>query len=154
MHNCLDHDVCIESALSRAEEICSLRGVRFTVLRRHIFRMICSSHTPVKAYRILDNLRDLDFCARPPTVYRTLDFLLAHGLIHRLSSLNAYIGCSHPLTHSGCYFLICSDCGEIKECCNKDLSGSIWSVASDNFFHISRVTLEIEGYCSDCVRKH
>ena len=29
--------------------------------------------------------------AAPPTVYRTLEFLLEKGLIHRLTSINAYI---------------------------------------------------------------
>ena len=34
--------------------------------------------------------------AAPPTVYRALDFLLEHGFIHKLASINAFVGCHHP----------------------------------------------------------
>ena len=49
--------------------------------------------------------------AAPPTVYRALDFLLENGLVHRISSLNAFVGCSLPgKPHAG-QFLLCSGCG-------------------------------------------
>ena len=150
MHSCQDHTVCIESALQQADHICQERGVRFTDLRRRVLEMIWASHAPAKAYDILDRLKSENETPKPPTVYRTLDFLLEHGLIHKLHSLNAYVGCSHPLQHSECYFLICHDCGEIKECCNHTLAQAITGTASQNKFTPSGIALEIGGQCQQC----
>ena len=53
--------------------------------------------------------------AAPPTVYRALEFLLEHGLVHRIESLNAFIGCASPKApHSG-QFLLCTGCGTATE---------------------------------------
>ena len=90
-----DHDACVSDALTRADEICAERGARLTALRRAVLEIVWASHAPIGAYEILDRLQtarraDNDEPARaaPPTVYRALDFLLEHGLAHRIESLN------------------------------------------------------------------
>ena len=152
MHACRSHKNCIRDAICEAELICENRGLRFTDLRRKVLEMIWASHKPAKAYDILDKLKDLDYSAKPPTVYRTLDFLLEHGFVHKLSSLNAYAGCSHPRKHNECYFLICSECLEIKECCDRMLNDAIAKTSRKNKFSPHRTTLEIKGKCSECMR--
>ena len=52
--------------------------------------------------------------------YIELDFLMENGLIHKLQSLNAFIGCLHPNEHNERYFLICDSCQKIEECCSKN----------------------------------
>ena len=54
--------------------------------------------------------------AAPPTVYRALDFLLEHGFIHKLASINAFVGCHHPggAAHA-VPFLICDSCQSATE---------------------------------------
>ena len=48
-------------------------------------------------------------------MYRALDFLLQNGLVHRIESLNAYVGCGEPGEgHSG-QFLICRTCHRVAE---------------------------------------
>ena len=153
MHASHLHQNCINNAIYTAELVCKNRGLRFTNLRRKVLEIIWASHQPIKAYDILDQLRDSDYSAKPPTVYRTLDFLLENGLIHKLSSLNAYVGCSHPLEHSECYFLICSKCKEIKECCDQSLNRTIYRTADKNKFSIQKTTLEIKGECNACMMK-
>ncbi len=153
MHTCNHHDVCINDALQKADMICRNQGVRLTDLRRKVLEMIWVGHGFAKAYDILDKLKSKDASAKPPTVYRSLDFLLKNGLIHKLNTLNAYVGCSHPLKHDECYFIICSKCGEVKECCNSMLSRAIIRTASKNKFHFKRITLEIEGECRECMRQ-
>ena len=150
LHSCLNHDFCVNEALHKAELICQDKGLRFTELRRKVLEMIWGSHSPAKAYAILDKLKEEDVSAKPPTVYRTLDFLRQNGLVHKLNSLNAYVGCSHPLKHSECYFLICGACGEAKECCNSELAQAISKTASKNKFRPKHITLEIEGECQEC----
>ena len=153
MYSCSDHKSCLSDALHIADKICQQKGLRFTSLRKIILEMIWSNHEPSKAYDILDKLKDVNLSAKPSTVYRTLDFLLENGLIHKLNSLNAYIGCSHPLEHNECFFLFCQECKEIKECCNKELAKAINQTASNNKFQPMNVILEIQGECQECAGK-
>lgn len=152
MRSCPNHDSCVDAALQKAALICQKKGLRFTELRQKVLEMIWANHGPAKAYDILDKLKGKETSAKPPTVYRTLDFLLKHGFIHRLSSLHAYVGCSHPLKHDECYFLICRKCGEIEECCNSKLAQAITGTTSRNKFKPKHITLEIEGECRECVK--
>jgi Fur family zinc uptake transcriptional regulator len=150
MQPCTEHKRCEDDALLRAEEICQRKGLRFTELRRKVLAIIWENNGPAKAYDILDKLKENDASAKPPTVYRTLDFLLKNGLVHKLSSINAYVGCSHPQQHNDCYFLICYRCKEIEECCNSGLSQIIANTVNINKFSPNHVTLEIQGECQKC----
>ena len=106
-----DHHRCVADALAEAERLCVDRDVRLTELRKRVLELIWGSHAPVGAYAIMDLLRAEGRNAMPPTVYRALDFLLEQGLIHRIASLNAYIGCSHPADTHAMQYLICKRCG-------------------------------------------
>ena len=150
MLDCQNHEVCIESAMREAELICQEKGLRFTELRREVLRLIWLSHVPAKAYDILEKLKGKAWSAKPPTVYRALDFLQETGLVHKLDSINAYIGCSHPREHNGCYFLICTDCKEAKECCSPELTDAIELAWTKNSFRPKKVTLEVLGQCGEC----
>lgn len=154
MHNCTTHSDCIAEALQRAEDICDARGLRFTDVRRKVLELVWQSHGPIKAYDILDRLDQRIASIKPPTVYRALDFLTENGLVHKINSLNAFVGCGHPLKHRECYFLICTDCGEAKECCNLDIVDAVAKTSWRNQFEIKNVTLEITGECSDCRGVH
>ena len=101
---------------SRPRKSCAPeKDLRFTPLRQRVLELVWSSHKPVGAYALLDQLRDEDLGSAPPTIYRALDFLIEHGLIHRIERMNAFIGCSHPgEAHRG-FFLICGECGNAEE---------------------------------------
>ena len=150
MLDCQDHEVCIERAMREAESICQEKGLRFTDLRREVLRLIWLSHVPAKAYDILENLKGKEWSAKPPTVYRALDFLLETGLVHKLDSINAYIGRSHPREKNACYFLICTDCNEAKECSSSELYDAIESTWDNNSFRPKKITLEVLGQCNAC----
>ena len=110
-----DHQRCVRDALRRAQEVCQSRHARLTSARQRVLELVWKAHQPVLAYDLLDELRAEQPRAAPPTVYRALEFLQAHGLVHKIESLNAYVGCSDPShPHSG-QFLICSDCNEVAE---------------------------------------
>ena len=91
-----EHQSCIEDALARADDVCRERGVRLTPLRRRVLELVWSSHRAVKAYDLLAALGDAVGAAKPPTVCRALEFLMAQGLVHRIDSLNAFVGCPQP----------------------------------------------------------
>lgn len=116
--------------------------------RQRVLTMIAQSHCPVKAY---DLLRALPQSTKPPTVYRALDFLMAHGLVHKLSSILSYVACFHPTSrHSECFFLLCSICGEAQEFCGDTLALSIEQAAARAHFCKTRAVLEVAGICAQC----
>jgi Fur family zinc uptake transcriptional regulator len=88
--------------------------------------------------------------AAPPTVYRALDFLMAQGLVHRLESLNAYIGCPRPYQRHRAQYLICERCGDAAEVEIAGLERTIAATAAAHEFAVSGQTVEVRGVCGVC----
>ncbi|MEY4590112.1 MAG: hypothetical protein RL497_2188 [Pseudomonadota bacterium] len=149
-----NHQDCINTALARAKSICAEAGAKLTAQRQSVLQLIWQSHKPLGAYPLMGQLQQLSGKPiAPPTVYRALEFLLAHGLIHRVHSLNAFIGCTHPgQPHSG-QLLICRACGDAQELDNAALNTSIRQVLPSNGFFAENVMLEITGLCGGCHAK-
>ncbi len=142
----------LQRALNRAEALCAQRGVRFTAQRRRVLELVCRAERPVGAYEILDQIRE-GATAAPPTVYRALDFLLEQGLVHKLETLHAFIGCTHPEHPHASQFLICADCGRVKELENEAIAGSLRSLEQETGFKPQRPVVEVIGTCARCTRK-
>jgi len=145
-----DHGSCISHALEVAEELCADRGQRLTVLRRRVLELVWRRHEPVRAYDLLDRLRADQRNAAPPTVYRALDFLLANGLVHRIESLNAYVGCGKPRSPHAGQFLICERCSTVAELAESEISRIVTRTARSSGFTVSRQTIEVIGLCPEC----
>ncbi|NKB19455.1 MAG: transcriptional repressor [Alphaproteobacteria bacterium] len=145
-----DHGQCVADAISAAETRCAEDGSSFTPLRREVLELVWSSHGPIGAYELLEKLRDSRRNAAPPTVYRALDFLMEHGLIHRIESLNAYIGCGDPERHHGAQFLICRDCQSVAELDDKAIGRAVTRRADALGFDVEQQTVEVIGQCADC----
>ena len=136
--------------MATAEALCRERGLRFTTLRRRVLTLVWDSHTPVGAYDILERLGEEGKRAAPPTVYRALDFLIEAGLVHRLDSLNAFIGCPDPArSHTG-QFLICRRCRTVAEIDDPEIDELVGSKAGQLGFTAVHQMLEIQGVCSNC----
>ena len=144
-----DHRSCIATAMENAERVCQQRGKRFTALRRRVFELVWQQHKPIGAYEVLEKLQR-DGRAAPPTVYRALDFLLELGLVHRIASLNAFVGCVHPeYPHDG-QFLICKSCHAFAELDTPLITTAIEQSAADADFEVHQHTVEIMGLCPRC----
>ena len=144
----------LKASILEVEEICKLNNLSFTEIRKQVFEIILKKNKPIKAYEILDEIRNItNKTSHPPTVYRAIDFLIENGFVHKLNSINSYVGCFHPNIHKECYFLICKTCNLYQECCDDSLKDRILKTAVHNNFVISNTTLEIEGLCLDCSQK-
>lgn len=141
-----DHGHCVTQALAQAEEECRRRGARLTDIRRRVLELVWRSHAPIGAYALLDALGK----AAPPTVYRALDFLLAHGLIHRIETLNAYVGCAHPGHAAAGQFLLCRRCGAAAELNDDGIEQAVRAAAQAQGFEVAALTVEAEGLCPSC----
>lgn len=145
-----DHNQCIESALDRAEAVCAARGTKLTPQRRKVLELIWKDHNAVKAYDLLAQLKAGKGSVAPPTIYRALDFLQAHGLIHRIESLNAYVGCADSRENRICHFLICDECRIVQEMHIPRIDDLIAREARREDFEIDHETIEIHGVCASC----
>lgn len=135
------------------ETACHERDLRLTPLRREVLSLLADAHKPVKAYELLDQLRDTHDNAAPPTVYRALDFLLEQGFIHKLESINAFVSCPHPAESHQVPFLICDECASAIEICDERVADLIEAQAAQLGFRPRAQTLEVHGVCKHCAGK-
>jgi Fur family zinc uptake transcriptional regulator len=147
-----DHGHCVASALGSAEAICVARGEKLTALRRQVLELVWGGHRPTGAYDILAAMQaQTGRKIAPPTVYRTLDFLQQQGLVHRIESLNAYVGCRAPGRPHDVQFMICRQCGTAVELDDRRVARALETVAGAAGFAIERRVVELSGRCARCV---
>jgi Fur family zinc uptake transcriptional regulator len=150
-----DHDHCVATALSAAEQVCATRGLKLTPLRRRVLELVWAGHGPVGAYDLLQALAEGDARAvQPPTVYRALDFLREAGLVHRIDTLNAFIGCDRPDASQGAphggQVLVCRSCQSVVEVDDPVMARALAERAAALGFLPDAGPLEIKGLCPAC----
>ena len=148
-----DHAVCVDAALSAAEERCSAEGLRLTPVRRRVLEFLLQEHRALGAYVILDHLRSAGFGSQPPVVYRALDFLVNHGFVHRIERLNAFIACTLPGTTHSPAFMICRHCDSVAEAHSDPVDGALAAAARAAGFQVEQTVVEAEGVCVVCAEK-
>ncbi|CAM3051507.1 XRE family transcriptional regulator [Vibrio neptunius] len=142
----LDHKL-----LKQIEEMCASRGVRLTPQRKRVFELICSSPKSSSAYELLEELKQSEPQAKPPTVYRALDFLLEQGFIHRVESTNSFIQCSSCNAHKHySHLLICDKCSNVIELQDDSLVALLKDNAEKHGFTITNHVIESHGICQSC----
>jgi len=150
LHGVHDH-LNVPTRLAEAESLCASTGARLTPLRKEVLALILNASGPMGAYDLLAKIKSgSDRPAAPPTVYRTLDFLLEKGLIHRLTSINAYIPCCHPREGHQAAFLICNECHVVKEASSEGLLQQLHQLAGSDHFNAQHTIIEISGKCQQC----
>lgn len=154
MYACHSDKGCREEALHDAETLCREQAVNLTPIRKRVLELIWQSHKPIKAYDVLGQLQQEMPGAKPPTVYRALDFLLEHHFIHKLQRLNAFIGCHRPDSGGeSCYFLICTRCEEVRESHHASIRQGLQDSTREQMFLPQKITVEVEGICRQCLTK-
>lgn len=140
----------MSTAIKHLQEYCQSGGHRLTEPRRYVLEIIARARKPVGAYEILDQLSKKLENPKPPTAYRALDFLLEHGFIHRIESLNAYVTCETDHHHDGSQFMICNQCGKVIETHLCSLPESFQKRIAGEGFKPSYWNIEIHGSCAAC----
>jgi len=151
VHQPHDHVRSMNAAVSRAHEICAKSNVRLTATREAILKLLWQSHQPLGAYQLQQQLSKVtDKPVAPPTIYRATEFLIDLGLVHRIPSLNAYIGCPFPNSEHSNIFLICQECKTVAEMADNRVNSLLENLCDMvNFKHKSQI-IEIAGYCPNC----
>jgi len=137
--------------IEKVEELCGRKNVQFTPLRRDVAAILAEFGKPVGAYEIMERLAKIKGrMIAPPTVYRTLDFLVENGFVVKVESRQAYIACDDPGHDHHGILLICSECGQSTEIDNIEVDKILGETASASHFHLKRQMVEIEGLCQSC----
>jgi Fur family transcriptional regulator, zinc uptake regulator len=145
-----DHAHCAADALARAEEVTAAAGVRLTPVRRRVLEILLEEHKALGAYDVLGRLAADGFGNQPPVAYRALEFLVDHGLAHRIQRLNAFTACVHPGEAHAPAFLICRSCSTVAEAEAAPVRKALDSAAKAIGFVIERSTIEALGLCPAC----
>jgi Fur family zinc uptake transcriptional regulator len=147
------HGAALGARLAAAEALCVRREQRLTAPRRRVLELLLEAGQPVKAYDLMAAYDDRS-PAKPPTVYRALEFLEREGFAHRIESLNAFVACDHPAetgegkVHAAA-FLICDCCGKAQEI-EPRLGDPVSEQARAAGYEIHAVTVEAHGLCQSC----
>jgi Fur family transcriptional regulator, zinc uptake regulator len=146
-----DHSLADPAAqLSAAERVCAAAGEALTPLRRRVLELLLAEPGPAKAYDLLAKLDSAHGPAKPPTIYRALDFLVRMGLAHRIESLNAFVACEVGACARSTIFLICENCGAAEEFDAGHALVDLAEAAARDGFTIRRTMIEAAGLCSAC----
>ena len=140
--------VGLNLALVRAEARCVQTQERLTTPRRRVLELLLESNAPQKAYDLIAAFGVHGEPAKPPTVYRALEFLERLGFAHRIESLNAYVPCRIDGDGHRAAFLICDCCGAAEEF-EPDFEAQLASAAKSGYA-VKAMTLEARGLCPAC----
>lgn len=126
-------------------------GLAWTPLRAQVYEAVLNAGRPIGAYDLLAALEPLVGRRMPPTsVYRVLDLLVEHDLIHRIESKNAFVACCDVGQPHQSQFLICERCGETVEIPGSELAHSLSSSENAHGFELHRQVVELTGLCARC----
>ncbi len=136
--------------IEEAETICRARGGRLTQQRRTVLSKLLAAARPVTAYELLDLVRPDDSAMTSASTYRSLDFLVEMGLVHRLDSTRSFVACERPEhVHAG-QFLICRQCGTVVEAEDKRIAKAAEDLGERHGFMLDHRTVELTGVCGAC----
>lgn len=147
---CHDHKACSGTALAEAETVLAARGARLTPVRRRTLEILLESHRAMGAYEMLDRLAAEGYGRQPPVAYRALEFLVEHGLAHRIQLLNAFAACHGPTEAHEPAFLICKGCNKVAEAPAERVRVLLGELARELDFTLERISLEALGQCPSC----
>lgn len=145
-----DHQGCCGDVLARADAMCREDGLRLTPVRRRALEILLEEHRALGAYDVLERLAADGFGKQPPVAYRALEFLVEHGLAHKIRRLNAFAACLHPGEAHTPAFFICGKCDAVAEVPEDAVRGALQDVADRIGFQVERVNIEAVGICPAC----
>lgn len=129
---------------------CAQRGEKFTPTRRAVFELLADQDQALTAYQLLERLQEDMPHAKPPTIYRALEFLQRMGMVHRIDSKNAFVLCDDFPHHHESAFLVCQECGNVSEVTMDNVVEQIMASSQAQGFSPHHATVEIRGLCKLC----
>lgn len=135
---------------------CQQRGTQLTPLRIEVLRHLLQHPGSVKAYDLLTAIQAEKPGFAPMSLYRTLDFLVENGLVHKVDATSSFIICEHGHhdrhDHGHPVMLICEGCGQVSEYSSEEVIDTLAHATSRirEQSGFKARGMEIKGLCQSC----
>ncbi|HEY7773614.1 MAG TPA: transcriptional repressor [Marinagarivorans sp.] len=145
----------LSKTMEKAHALCAHSGGRLTDKRKRILELLLLSNSPLSAYEVADLYNKGAEATMPAmSVYRILDFLESEQLVHKLSSANKYVACSHIAcdhAHAVPQFLICNQCQSVKEIAiSRRIIDELGEQVQGAGYKLLNSQLELQCLCEGC----
>lgn len=135
---------------------CHRRGAHLTPLRIDVLIVLQQHPGGMKAYDLLAEMQAKKPGIAPMSIYRTLDFLVEHELVHKIDATSTFLVCHHGHhdhhDHGFPVMLICEHCGQASECRDTEvihaLTHALHQFGTRSGFAAG--SMEIKGRCEHC----
>ena len=144
------HKHCVSKAKTRFVERLREMGKGVGRNDEPVLNLLLSNHRIFSAYDIAEKISEMGRRVQPIQIYRSLEKLMALGLVHRLSTRNGFIACYEDGECATGQFLICTECESVKEIDSQLINREISDSAQENSFSIANKSVEVLGLCSNC----
>jgi len=138
----------VAEILQQVENIMQDKGVRFTRIRKHIYKILLDAPQPLGAYDIIERLDGIG-AQKPPTVYRALAWLIDAGLVAKIAYNSRYTPMPLDLKPENVAFLICEGCGSTDVFEANSTRSSLRQTAKNRGFADLNMVIEIIGKCCE-----
>lgn len=139
-----------QTFLDHAARRCKARGASLTPIRRKVLALLRLQPGGLKAYDLLDRIRHDHPSASPPTVYRALDFLIEHGLVHKIGRINQFVACNQDCHDQASLFLVCPQCGQVTELRDEGALLALGKSLKAAGHTLAGPEIEISATCRQC----
>jgi len=138
------------SQIHGALQVLRSRGYRVTGPRKQVLKVLAGVQEPVSPYEIQKILEGNGQHLNHVTIYRILDLFCDLNLAHKVLLLNGFVRCGLG-EKEGCHrFMVCRECGALKEFADKALCEEENVIAQDLGFHSEQHFSEVSGICANC----
>jgi Fur family zinc uptake transcriptional regulator len=115
-----------------------------------VLKVLAGVQEPVSPYEIQKILEGNGQHLNHVTIYRILDLFCDLNLAHKVLLLNGFVRCGLG-EKEGCHrFMVCRECGALKEFADKALCEEENVIAQDLGFHSEQHFSEVSGICANC----
>lgn len=129
-------------------QLCQQKSIVLSTQQELILQIIFVQQSPMSSSSILEQLIIYNPTANRMTIYRALEYLIEHKLVHKIQSQNTYTICKQISDHS-CQILVCTQCGAEVEIHSHSICSALDSVQAEYNFTFAN-PLEILGLCANC----
>ena len=141
-------EAALQERLDWASAHCAERGAQLTAQRTEVLELLLRRGGRAKAYDLQDDMQARHGRIAPTTVYRALDFLQEHHLVHKVDATNTFVVCEHVSHAHPTLMLICTRCGHIEELHDTQALRPLLSLVEARGFAAEAV--EIKSVCAAC----
>jgi Fur family ferric uptake transcriptional regulator len=139
--------------VEQAQQAIAADGGRMTSARQTILEVIDASREHLTADDIFAQARRRDRRINPSTVYRTLAFLKARGLIKaRYYDQDNHREVFEPTPNTEHYHFTCTGCGAVIEFQSRHMPALRQQLQSEYGVEVARACLCLTGLCEKCLK--